>query len=343
MFFLNKEINAVTIIMPEKHMGNVVISLPSILSIVNFFRGVDISITVDERYVDIVKAFVQDISIIPYPRALIKGGLFHEKLRSLYLIIKYLRGKKPDITFDLEGRTVGPVQSLFSGSKIKIGFESSDKSFIYNIRVPSPKNIHKSRHYLSIPQFLGFDTEVILKARIKELWIKKLTEKIDINDKIISIHPSAGKIYKKWPHSKFVKVADYFSKNGYKICFIGSSNDKTDIYKIKEKMKEKAIDLSGILTIGELIALFSLSSLFIGNDSGPMHLSSLIGTPTIGLFGAADERRWAPMGKRSTVIRGSVRCKKCSGKDCAHGFKCINDIEVEKVIINAEHFLNKKQ
>jgi ADP-heptose:LPS heptosyltransferase len=328
--------------MPEKHMGNVIVSLPSILSISNFFKDVNLSILIDERYTDIIDTFIENVSIIPYPRMRIKNAPFYKKIILFYSIVKKLRIQKPDIIFDLEGRSVGPIQSFLSGSKIKIGFESSDKSYLYNIKVPSKGRMHKSHQYLLIPRYLGFNTNLNLQLRIKELWLKELAKKINLHDKIISIHPSAGKIYKKWPFVKFAKFGDYFAEKGYKICFIGSLKDREDVRKVVKIMNKDSIDLSGKLTIGELIVLLRSSSLFLGNDSGPMHLSALIGTPTIALFGPADENRWAPLGKRFVVLRGGFRCNKCKGRDCNLEFKCTTDIKVEAVISSAEQLLIDK-
>lgn len=342
MYFLDKEIKSVAILMPEKHMGNVIISLPSILSLSNLFKDSNLCVVVDERYADIIDAFIKDAFIIPYPRISIKNASIFKKIKLLYSVVKKLRIQKPDITIDLEGRTVGPVQSFLSGSDIKIGFESSDKSFLYDIKVPSRDRIHKSKYYLLMPHHLGFNKTVNLKMRVKELWLEELSQKINLDERIITIHPSAGKIYKKWSYIKFAEVADYFARNGYMICFIGSSNDSKDIAYVREKMNEDSIDLSGQLTIRELIALFKVSSLFIGNDSGPMHLSSLIGTPTIALFGPADVKRWSPIGEKSIVIEGDFRCKKCKGKDCLLEFKCMDSISVEQVIISAEELLGNK-
>lgn len=338
-FFNNKKINSVAILMPEKHMGNVIVSIPSILSIVKFFKDINVSILVDERYIDIIDAFIKDVSIISYPRMRIKNASIYNKIKLEYSVIRNLRDKKPQITIDLEGRTVGPIQSLLSGARIRIGFESSDKSFLYNIKVHSKGSLHKSKHYLQILSYIGSDTNLDLQLRIKELWLKNLSTKINLNDKIIAIHPSAGKIYKKWSYEKFARFGDYFAKKGYNIYFVGTLSDKKEIYQVIDAMNEKSTDLSGKLTLGELIALLKTSSLFLGNDSGPMHLSALIGTPTIALFGSADENRWAPIGKRCIVMRGELRCKKCKGKDCSLGFRCINNINVEDVIIKAEQLL----
>ena len=73
--------------------------------------------------------------------------------------------------------------------------------------------------------------------------------------------------------------------------------------------RSKAYNLGGSLSIGELMALFEMSSLFLGNDSGPMHLAAAMGTPIVALFGPVDERRWRPLSPNSVLSGRSARCE----------------------------------
>jgi ADP-heptose:LPS heptosyltransferase len=97
-------------------------------------------------------------------------------------------------------------------------------------------------------------------------------------------------------------------------------------------ISHKAYNLGGSLSIGELMALFEMSSLFLGNDSGPMHLAAAMGTPIVALFGPVDERRWRPLSPNSVVLRGQEPCDDCKikRKDCDN-FPCITLLSPKKV------------
>ena len=90
------------------------------------------------------------------------------------------------------------------------------------------------------------------------------------------------------------------------------------------------------------MALFEKSSLFIGNDSGPMHLAAAVGIPVVALFGPAVEAEWGPISKEAIVLRGEQRCEKCTGKNCQHDFKCIRMISVYDVKAAAEKLINSE-
>jgi heptosyltransferase-3 len=168
------------------------------------------------------------------------------------------------------------------------------------------------------------EKRLLLKEKLNSLGIRE--------DSLVCIHPGAGKIYKQWPVECFSKLADFIVDMGYNVIFIGSTKDMVNAQIIQSLMKNSSCNLVNRLTLGELIALFERTLLYIGNDSGPLHLASQTGTPVIGLFGSADENRWGPLGKNSIVLRGAERCPKCKGKDCKHDFRCIRELKVETVI-----------
>jgi ADP-heptose:LPS heptosyltransferase len=73
------------------------------------------------------------------------------------------------------------------------------------------------------------------------------------------------------------------------------------------------------------MALLEMSSLFLGNDSGPMHLAAAMGAPVVALFGYGEENRWGPRCEKSVVLRGQERCKVCTKKECEDPV-CINTL-----------------
>ena len=70
------------------------------------------------------------------------------------------------------------------------------------------------------------------------------------------------------------------------------------------------------LTIPELAELIRGARLYIGNDSGPMHLAAAVGTPTIAVWGSSDSRRWRPWGVDHRVIQNPFECNPCPGYRC---------------------------
>lgn len=336
MYYFDKDkIKNILIFMTDKHMGNFVVSLPAIISVVNYFNEKVKGIVIDESYKDIALAFFKQEKVVLYN--LRKSRSKFGSVLSFLILLKKLKSVKPSLSIDFEGRTGGAFLSLLSGAKYKVGFKGGEKSYCYNIKISPNGYIHKSEFYLSIPQNLGIPLIKELHPKIREEWYNSLVAKlnkagiIDFNN-IVCIHPGAGKIYKKWPPQNFASLSDYLIDKGYSVILIGSHRDMEDISQIKSYMKNKAYDFCNKLSLGELMALFKNSKLYIGNDSGPMHLAALFDVPIIALFGSADEKRWKPLGEKVNVLKSSERCEKCRGKDCEKDFRCITSISTEEVI-----------
>jgi len=104
--------------------------------------------------------------------------------------------------------------------------------------------------------------------------------------------------------------------------------------------REGVRNLVGETTLPELCALLAEARLFVGCDSGPMHLAAALGTPVVALFGPADPRRTGPYGAGHRVVRVPPSCAPCNRRTCnAPRHACMEDIEVEHVLAQARSAL----
>ena len=87
------------------------------------------------------------------------------------------------------------------------------------------------------------------------------------------------------------------------------------------------------LTVPELAELIRGARLYIGNDSGPMHLATAVGTPTVAIWGSSSSVRWHPWGVEHRVVQNPFSCNPCPGYRClvASSPLCIESVTVEQV------------
>lgn len=123
----------------------------------------------------------------------------------------------------------------------------------------------------------------------------------------IAIAPTANWIGKTWPASRFANLAERLigdggPATGMSVLIVGAESERAIAQPLLDTLGERAIDGIGI-GLMESYAAISRSALFVGNDSGLMHLAAASGVPTAGLFGPSDDRHYAPWGPNGLVIR----------------------------------------
>ncbi len=337
MFFKKKPEKNILVIATDKHIGDLVLSLFAINELKKYFKGKRFYLVIDSRLTDIIKTINGMDNILLYPRKQLMEESFMNRLFILSGFLRKLRNIRPDIAIDLHGRVSSSTITFLSGAPLRIGHSNAKRAFLYNRKIHLVDKRHKFYSYLEIASAAGvqagprsYHMNALEGWKTSVMSILK-KEHITMNKPVICIHPGAGVIYKKWTVDGFAGIADWLIAKDFQVVFVGGGNDLQEINKIISMMKHTPHNLGDKLSIGELIAFFEISSLFIGNDSGPMHLASAAGTPVIALFGSGNETRWGPLTERSIVLRGAERCEKCKRKECEHDFRCIKRITPDDV------------
>jgi heptosyltransferase II len=116
------------------------------------------------------------------------------------------------------------------------------------------------------------------------------------------------------------------------------------VEKVSTYMRSPAINLAGKTSLAQLAAVLKRCSLFISNDSGPVHIASAMNVPVVSIFGRNDAglspKRWGPTGVKSEVLHKEVGCVKCLAHNCARDFLCLKSITVEEVLSAAGRLLD---
>ncbi|MFZ4607938.1 MAG: glycosyltransferase family 9 protein [Caulobacter sp.] len=127
---------------------------------------------------------------------------------------------------------------------------------------------------------------------------------------ILAMGPAANWLGKTWPIERFARVAIELldvdgPMAGGRLLILGGPDDTRYVEPLARTLpRDRVIDLTGQLDLLTAYAVLKRARLFVGNDSGLMHLAAAAGTPTIGLFGPSDDRLYAPWGPDTRVVRG---------------------------------------
>jgi heptosyltransferase II len=145
---------------------------------------------------------------------------------------------------------------------------------------------------------------------------------------------------KCWPPERFAVLADrLISECGADVILFGTPNEKEMAARICSSMQCRPISLVGQTSMRNLAALFSSCSIFIGNDSGAVHVAAAAGLPVIGIFGSTDPEGTSPVTSQFTLIREAVSCSPCFLRSCPVDHRCMERIGVDTVFEAAQRLL----
>ncbi len=193
-------------------------------------------------------------------------------------------------------------------------------------------------HKAGIPT--SIQTTTFSVAAADEKWASDFlkTLQIDRERPLIAIHPGSPIPTKRWMLDRYAELTDWLiARKRAQILFVGVEDEMPIITEIQRLMQAESINVAGKTTLTQLASILHTCNMFIGNDSGPMHLAAAVGTPTIGLYGPGDPTRFGPVGTMCQTIRRKTDCPPCRGTTCRFGADgCMSKIRVADVIQTLE-------
>ena len=163
------------------------------------------------------------------------------------------------------------------------------------------------------------------------------TYQIERQRPLIAIHPGSPIALKRWLPERYAELADWLiAQKRAQILFVGVEDEIPIVTEVQALMRGESINIAGKTTLTQLASILHTCNVFIGNDSGPMHLAAAVGTQTIGLYGPGDPTRFGPAGEKCQTIRRRSDCP-CLGMTCRFGKAgCMSKIQVTDVIQTLE-------
>lgn len=237
-----------------------------------------------------------------------------------------------------------------SAARRRIGFGGAGRELFLN-EARRPESPPRSRHL--VDAWLSLVDEVV-DPDARCTWVagdrgrKGLTELERAEPRLAGpfVAFAASANYgatKEWPESGFVEVARALREQcGLEPVFIGSSADGERHKAAALSRRTGGVDLAGRTDLPTLAALFARASMFVGNDSGPMHLAAALGTPTVGIFGSTSPDWTAPRGPSARVVGPApVLCTPCFRRTCPYDRECLAGIDPARVIGAARGLLER--
>ncbi|MBI5274243.1 MAG: lipopolysaccharide heptosyltransferase II [Chlamydiales bacterium] len=229
------------------------------------------------------------------------------------------------------------------GLKNRIGFNNEWRRVFLHHAQNKPTQI-EHMHLVDVYKMLLAFLDVTIQGFAPTLYVKESEKAVvkqqlkqmglNLDQPIIGINPGAAYgLAKCWLPDQFHLVVkglldEYPSTQ---IIIFGDKSMQDLGNNIIGSLKERVYNLAGKTTMRELMAIISLCSVFLTNDSGPMHIASALSIPTVALFGSTNPTKTGPY-KSGIVIQKKVACSPCYLKTCPIDFRCMKQIHAQEVI-----------
>jgi len=294
-------------------IGDVVMSLPALKAIRKKFTGSRITVLIGKSAKTIVEMSDVADDVIIVDRVKLRD---HNKIWSITEIIKLVfkvRKQKFDFVIDLHSLYETNLIGFLSGAKLRLFANRENRSldFLSNFRPKPPledKSLHRADYYLKNLRPLGIEeNKHTFRIRPSQTDLEKIknrleTDKIE-NSNLVGINLGAGNPSRNWSLDKFAQLTRMFSGDDDLQVLVFCGPEEYHLRnEIKKKFPTEAIIYSD-LDLKELAAAFSYLKVLIGNDTGPLHLGTIVGTRIVLVIDKNAPLIYLPLTENSCVVR----------------------------------------
>jgi heptosyltransferase II len=334
-------------------VGDAIMALPALRAVRKRFSDAEIAIVARPYVADIYRD--QDIcdQLVPYdPKGLHQGFSGRERLAA------ELRAQKFDAALLLQNAFDAAWLAWRAKIPERIGYARDGRRFLLTkaVSVPRPGEIpaHEKFYYLELLRRAGWldsvTDESFIALRVPEEKRRSAGEflhKSGARQGALRIAIGAGASYgsaKCWPPSRFAEVANRLqSEADAEVILFGTAAEASVSAAISAEMRRPPIDLTGKTTIADLPGLLSHCHLFIGNDSGAMHVAAAVGLPIVTVFGPTDPFGTSPVTPRCSIVQQKPYCSPCFLRRCPTDHRCMTAITADTVEAAARPWLTSIQ
>ena len=314
-------------------LGDVLLTTPAIRTLRQRLPRTKISMLTDEPYRDLVNQNPHLDEVLTVNRK--DKGL----VPSLQLI-NLLRSKKFDVVFDFQRKFGTSLISWLTQAQIRVGFHRPNG---YLLTTPVEIDRHNRQHviddYFQLLGVVGIpaddrELELHVSQENRAFAAQKIgQESVAIPGPTLGLFPGASWEFKQWPPQRFVEIGRRYTQDYQgRVLVFGSSAERALSEHIAEQIGASAKSLAGEFRLGQLAGFIEHCDLFIANDTGPMHMATALGIPTICLFGPGNYHKFRPLSSKHISLRYEVACSPCKpfNKHCQIN-ECMQGISVNLV------------
>ena len=332
-------------------LGDAIMALPALRAVRNRFPEAEIHILARPYVADIYREQSVCNELIAYESHGKHAGILgRERLAA------ELRAGEFDVALLLQNAFDAAWLAWRAGIPERIGYARDGRGILLTKPVPVPETgeipLHEKFYYLELLRRIGWidsladnsfiGLNVLEQDRVRAA---EFLAQFGARRDSVRIAVGAGASYgsaKCWPPSRFAELANRLqSQSDADVILFGTAAEAAVTRAISSGLRRPPIDLTEKTAIADLPALLSQCHLFIGNDSGAMHVAAAVGLPIVAVFGPTDPLGTAPVTPRCAIVRQRPYCSPCFLRHCPTDHRCMLNITPDMVEAAAKPWLHE--
>lgn len=308
------------LILKPSSLGDVVQALPVARLLKRHRPETQISWWLNRELTPLLEGDPDLTRIIPFDR---KDWGHLEGIPLAFSEIRALRRERFDWIIDLQSLARSAVVGWLARGGLTIGLDDRREAApaFYDVAVPRPSyDTHAVDWYLQVLRRLEIPVHfdfAWLPVR-PEIAASVRTRCPEPDAPWIALQPGARWENKRWPREHFIELARHLHRvrPDLRMVILGGHADQSLGTAIAAAAGPYALDLTGRLSLWEMVEWLRHCRLMVTNDTGPMHVAAALGKPVVGLFGPTEPARTGPYGAGHQILRESLPCAPCLKAEC---------------------------
>jgi lipopolysaccharide heptosyltransferase II len=313
-------------------LGDSVISVPAVRAIKAGRPDAHITVAAPEKIAPVWK-LVPDVDEV-----------LALESRSLFSVVKKIRRQAAfDAAILFPNSLRAALEIWFAGIPRRVGFPGHNRRWLLNQIVPEEQRRgpiqHQVYRYLRMARELGGPQTPPA--------MRKFLPRIKTNGAPAKLGLCPGAEYgpaKRWLPERFAEVALAIAEQRpVQWILFGTAADIERGAAIESALGAHCVNRMGQTTLDQLAAELAECALLLTNDTGTMHLATLIGVPVVAIFGSTEPYLTGPLGNAKHIIRHQVECSPCFLRECPIDFRCMKAVSVAEVVAAVSTQLDRWQ
>lgn len=301
-------------------LGDSVITVPAVRAIKAGRPDAHITVAAPEKIAPVWKLIPEIDEVLS-----LKPG-------SLFSTVRALRQQQPfDVAVLFPNSLRVALEAWFAGVPRRVGFRGHRRSWLLNQVISEEPRRGPIEH--QVYRYLRMVRELGGPQAAPE--VRKVLPRVKANGAPAKLGLCPGAEYgpaKRWLPERFAEVALAIAQaRPVQWVLFGTEADRERGAAIEAPLGAHCLNRIGQTTLDQLAAELAECALLLTNDTGTMHLATLIGIPVVAVFGSTEPRLTGPLGSGHSILRHQVECSPCFLRECPIDFRCMKAVTVDEV------------